>query len=227
MDPNSLKKAGVAAAVVAVLAGGVYLAKDKPPVSEWLAKITGPGGGVLATGSALPGVPGVPGVPGAPGGHAAPGGPSAPASAAQAPASSPAPSPAASSATTAPAANQQKVEGSLSVVAGDALRVSVTLKNVKAPEPGDTCPNTAGKEEDVGVQARTALGMLVGTQKVSCVFDADGAVCTLPDGSELNSRIAELGWAVGREGTPYEQLSLSAKAAKRGIYGVCPGLSSK
>lgn len=217
-DQTKAKKLAVPVfLVLAAAAVGLWVAKDRvPAIQSALASITGPAaptGSTAATAAAN-----------TPAQAAASSATNAPASSAttSAPAQNPAPAP-----VPAPAAKAPTVSGALTAVAGDALSVSVTLKGISAPHPGDTCANSQGKEEDIGIQARTAQGMLIGTSPVSCTIDPDGAVCTLPDGTELNARIVELGWAIGRTGTPYEGLTDAAKTAKRGLWGACPELGKK
>ncbi len=156
----------------------------------------------------------------APSGPIAGGAPAAAASSSTSPAAAPpAVSPPAASTPLGPS-----VRGNLVAASGDGVGISLKLKDVTAPQPGDTCANASGKDEDVGIQARTALGMLIGDSSIDCELSASGAVCRLPDGSELNRRVIELGWATARTGSAYEPAENAAKASRRGIWGICPSL---
>lgn len=117
------------------------------------------------------------------------------------------------------------VSGPLNAVAGDRLAVKVALKDVASPSVGDTCVNAQGQPEDIGIQARTATGLLIGTDPVSCVLEGGDGVCTLRDGTVLNKRIVEMGWGIGEHGSPYWDATVQAKAAKRGLWGVCPTMA--
>lgn len=226
LDPNSLpvatgapksKKALVAVAVLVVLGGGAWFAKDRVPAIDQA---------FSSLGKLVPG-----GNAGAPTGSTAPAAAQSNAAPAQAPAGQGAPAaanPSQAAPAAAPAAKPasgRSVSGVLSPSAGDTLTAVVKLKGVISPPPGDTCANAGGKEEDVGIQARTALGMLVGTGAVSCSLEADGAICSLADGTELNSRIVELGWGIARRGSPHWDKMVDAHAAKRGLWGACATLA--
>jgi len=230
MNSKKLLLGGGAALVLLAAAGGTYVFKDKPPISTALAFLTGPGGAVLATGTAAPGAPGAPTSPGA-AAAAAPTG--------STPTTAPAGSGAAQAAKTsaaappAPAPQRQVIEGTFIAETGDTLLSSILgarvhLKGVIAPpmsRPGvdvdNKCSNVAGAEEDLGLLARAHLGVIVEGLTVSCAVEADGAICTLPDGREVNRVLAEQGWAVGKAGGVYEAVGDAARAANRGIFGVC------
>lgn len=197
-DPERRKKLFRLGALVAALSLGGAIYGGYVPVPAKLLE--------LFSGKAAPSGPVAGGVPAAPS-----------ASATAAPTAAPV-----GQTPSAPAA--PSVKGHLTAASGDGLGVALRLKDVSAPQPGDECPNAAGRNEDVGIQARTALGMLIGDSPVDCELSPAGAVCRLPDGTELNRRVVELGWATARAGSAYEAAESAARTSKRGLWGVCPSL---
>ena len=128
----------------------------------------------------------------------------------------------------------------MTAVSGDRLQISVgfsvKLKDVGAPPltgEDSTCVGVNGAAFNIGSPSRDALAMLVGGNRIVCTFDAFdvlesiGATCYLPDKTDLNARVVEQGWAVGRAGSAYDASGAAAKTAKRGLWGACPELAAK
>ena len=119
------------------------------------------------------------------------------------------------------------VVGRAWVIDGDTIdvaRVRIRLVGIDAPESDQTCGDASGRRWFCGHAATHALiGHLVG-QMLRCAdygFDRYRrtlAICTLPDGSDLNAWLVQQGWALTYRSSLYRIQEAEARAAKRGIW---------
>jgi endonuclease YncB( thermonuclease family) len=114
------------------------------------------------------------------------------------------------------------------VADGDSLTISgskIRLQGIDAPEAGQTCTDAKGEAWACGAAAARALRGRVQGQTLTCKavdvdqYDRFLALCTLPDGSDLNAWMVREGWAVsyGFAGF-YGPEQDEAEANKRGLW---------
>jgi endonuclease YncB( thermonuclease family) len=91
------------------------------------------------------------------------------------------------------------------VIDGDTLNISGThirLEGIDAPELDQSCTDSSGKTWSCGKAAADELKAHIRAQDLACASKAFDkykrvvAVCTLPDGSEVNGWMVQHGWAV-------------------------------
>jgi endonuclease YncB( thermonuclease family) len=120
------------------------------------------------------------------------------------------------------------VTGPASVIDGDSLGIGgwrIRLKGIDAPELEQTCTDAGGAAWACGKAAARELGGLIRGSSVTCnptefdQYDRVLAVCSLPNGTEVNAWMVRQGWAVafGRS-RPMALAEAAAKAARRGLW---------
>jgi endonuclease YncB( thermonuclease family) len=120
------------------------------------------------------------------------------------------------------------IVGKAWVIDGDTIIISDThirLEGIDAPESDQTCTDSKGKTWPCGREATNELRAHIRGQELTCQRRALDkykrvlAVCTLPDGSDINAWLVQQGWAVAYGfARTYEFEEGEAKAAKRGIW---------
>ena len=118
--------------------------------------------------------------------------------------------------------------GRARVIDGDTIDIAGTrirLEDIDAPEANQTCVDSRGQAWPCGKTATDELRAHIGGREVNC--KANGfdryrrvlAVCSLPDGSDLNAWMVRQGWALtsGYFRT-YGAEEAEAELAKRGIW---------
>jgi endonuclease YncB( thermonuclease family) len=123
---------------------------------------------------------------------------------------------------------EQALIGRAHVVDGDSIEISgsrIRLEGIDAPELDQTCTDPRGQAWSCGRTAVQELRSHVRGQELRCEplardrYERTLAVCTLPDGSDVNAWIVRQGWALasGRSGK-YQSEQDEAEAARRGIW---------
>jgi endonuclease YncB( thermonuclease family) len=123
---------------------------------------------------------------------------------------------------------QPAILGKAWVIDGDTIIISDThirLEGIDAPESDQTCTDSKGKTWPCGRAATSELRAHIRGQELTCQrraldkYNRVLAVCTLPDGSDINAWMVQQGWALayGFAGI-YEFEEGEARAAKRGIW---------
>lgn len=120
------------------------------------------------------------------------------------------------------------VIGHASVVDGDTIRIAdyrIRLVDIDAPEREQTCEDAQSRPWPCGAAASNELRNYLQGQTLHCLrrgFDQYArllAVCSLPDGSDVNAWIVAQGWAVtSGYAKVYRAQESEARAAKRGIW---------
>jgi len=120
------------------------------------------------------------------------------------------------------------IVGKAWVIDGDTVVISDThirLEGIDAPEVDQTCTDSAGKPWPCGKVAGNELRAHIRGQELTCQrraldrYQRILAVCTLPDGSDVNAWLVRQGWAVAYGfARLYEDEEGEAKSAKRGIW---------
>jgi endonuclease YncB( thermonuclease family) len=122
---------------------------------------------------------------------------------------------------------RREIVGRAWVVDGDTIdvgRVRIRLLGLDAPESDQSCSDAEGKRWFCGHAASRALIRHLARQPLRCAspgFDRYGralAVCTLPDGSDVNAWLVQEGWALTYHSSLYRTQEAEARAAKRGIW---------
>jgi endonuclease YncB( thermonuclease family) len=120
---------------------------------------------------------------------------------------------------------RREIVGKAWVIDGDTIdvsRVRIRLLGIDAPESDQTCTDAEGKRWYCGHAATHALIRHLSGQQLRCAavgFDRYHrvlAVCTLPDGADVNAWLVREGWAVAYG--HYRAEEAEAHAAKRGIW---------
>ncbi len=120
------------------------------------------------------------------------------------------------------------IVGRATVTDGDTIRIRehrIRLHGIDAPESGQTCQDTAGRNYRCGQKAALALSDMIGQQTVSCEErDIDRyarivAVC-FAGGVDLNDWLVRQGWAVAytRYSRDYAGAEDEANVERRGIW---------
>jgi endonuclease YncB( thermonuclease family) len=120
------------------------------------------------------------------------------------------------------------VIGKAWIIDGDTINISGThirLQGIDAPESDQTCTESTGKTWLCGRAAARELKAHIRGEELTCQRKALDkykrvlAVCTLPDGSDINAWMVAQGWALAYGfANTYEAEEAQARAAKRGIW---------
>jgi endonuclease YncB( thermonuclease family) len=120
------------------------------------------------------------------------------------------------------------ITGRAWVIDGDTISISGThirLEGIDAPERDQTCLDAAGMAWSCGQTAARQLRDQVRGRDLSCAPRAKDrhqrvlAVCSLPDGSDLNAWMVRQGWAVASGFVKiYGDEEAEAEAQKRGMW---------
>jgi endonuclease YncB( thermonuclease family) len=124
--------------------------------------------------------------------------------------------------------SSQPVTGLARVADGDSLVVAgvrIRLIGIDAPELNQTCNDAKGQSWPCGHAAQRELRAYLGRRPLTCEphgsdrFGRVLAVCSLPDGTNVNAWMVRQGFAVvsGYPG-PYRAEQDEARAAKRGMW---------
>jgi endonuclease YncB( thermonuclease family) len=114
------------------------------------------------------------------------------------------------------------------VVDGDSIEIAgarIRLDGIDAPELDQPCTDARGQRWSCGRTAAQELRSHIAGREVRCTpsrtdrFHRSVAVCSLPDGSDLNAWIVHQGWALayGRASS-YSSQQQEAQAARRGVW---------
>jgi endonuclease YncB( thermonuclease family) len=118
--------------------------------------------------------------------------------------------------------------GRARVIDGDTIDIAGTrirLEDIDAPEASQTCVDSRGQAWPCGKTATDELRAHIGGREVNC--KANGfdryrrvlAVCSLPDGSDVNAWMVRQGWALATGFLKsYGSEEAEAETAKRGIW---------
>ena len=123
----------------------------------------------------------------------------------------------------------QEVAGVPRVVDGDLIAVGgrlVRLYAIDAPEAGQICRTSRGREYDCGAAARTMLERLIGPHEVECsVYSQQAATEALvgrcwAGSRELGAAMVALGWAYRLPSLSdrYSREQAVAMARRRGVW---------
>jgi endonuclease YncB( thermonuclease family) len=123
---------------------------------------------------------------------------------------------------------RREIVGKAWVIDGDTIdvaRVRIRLLGLDAPESDQSCTDAQGKRWLCGHAATHALIRHLAGRPLRCAGTAFDryrrllAVCTLPDGSDVNAWLVQEGWAPTYHSSLYRTQEAEARAAKRGIWG--------
>jgi endonuclease YncB( thermonuclease family) len=118
--------------------------------------------------------------------------------------------------------------GRARVIDGDTIDIAGTrirLEDIDAPEANQTCVDPRGQAWPCGKTATDELRAHINGREVNC--KANGfdryrrvlAVCSLPDGSDVNAWMVQQGWALATGFLKsYGSEEAEAETAKRGIW---------
>jgi endonuclease YncB( thermonuclease family) len=120
------------------------------------------------------------------------------------------------------------IAGQAAVIDGDTISIGGTrirLEGTDAPEWEQTCDDANGASWPCGTKAARELGALIKGVTLTCKtssfdqYDRVLAVCSTPDGTNVNVWLVRQGWAVsfGRSRL-FTSAEAEAKAAKRGVW---------
>jgi endonuclease YncB( thermonuclease family) len=114
------------------------------------------------------------------------------------------------------------------VIDGDTVSLSNThirLEGIDAPERDQTCLNAAGNSWGCGQAATRELRRYISGRELTCEprttdrYRRVLAVCSLPDGSEINVWMVRQGWALSSGFVKkYASEEAEAEAARRGLW---------
>jgi len=120
------------------------------------------------------------------------------------------------------------VAGPAAVIDGDSITVAgwqVRLQGIDAPEWEQTCTDASGKDWPCGRTTARELGTLIRGRSLTCKpseFDQHDrvlAVCSLPDGADINAWLVRQDWAVAfGHSRLIAAAEAEARAAKRGLW---------
>jgi endonuclease YncB( thermonuclease family) len=114
------------------------------------------------------------------------------------------------------------------VVDGDSIEIGgarIRLDGIDAPELDQSCTDARGQPWSCGRMAARELRSHIAGRELHCApsrsdrYNRAVAVCSLPDGSDLNGWMVRAGWALayGRAGS-YRSQQQEAQAARRGLW---------
>jgi endonuclease YncB( thermonuclease family) len=120
------------------------------------------------------------------------------------------------------------VNGRAHVADGDSIEIAgvrVRLEGIDAPELHQSCTDRGGQSWPCGRIATDELRAHLAGRELVCRPSGQDryrrllAVCTLPDGSDVNAWLVRQGWALadGRERV-YQAEQEQARSARRGIW---------
>jgi endonuclease YncB( thermonuclease family) len=123
---------------------------------------------------------------------------------------------------------QSPLIGRARVIDGDTIDITgtrVRLEDIDAPEADQTCVDIKGQAWACGKTAADELRAHIGGRELNCWpsridrYRRTLAVCSLPDGSDVNAWMVRQGWALasGFAGN-YGSEEQAARASKRGIW---------
>jgi endonuclease YncB( thermonuclease family) len=118
--------------------------------------------------------------------------------------------------------------GRARVIDGDSIEISgarIRLEGIDAPEWSQTCVDPKGQTWLCGQSAAQQVRSYIDGRELTCArhgvdrYNRILAVCSAPDGADLNAWIVRQGWALasGDVGN-YRSEQHEAEAAKRGIW---------
>ena len=120
------------------------------------------------------------------------------------------------------------IVGKAWVIDGDTINITGThirLDGIDAPESDQPCTDAKGAIWPCGRSATSELRAHIRGEELTCrrkaldKYQRVIAVCTLPDGSDINAWMVREGWAVAYGfANTYESEEAQARAAKRGIW---------
>jgi endonuclease YncB( thermonuclease family) len=120
------------------------------------------------------------------------------------------------------------IVGVARVIDGDTIQIAsvrIRLEGIDAPESGQTCLDAKERPWPCGRTATQELAGLLHDRELTCkpqgldVYRRALAVCTLPDGTDVNAWLVRQGWAViSGYASSYRFEQAEAKAAGRGIW---------
>lgn len=123
---------------------------------------------------------------------------------------------------------ESTIAGKAWVIDGDTVSIANThirLEGIDAPEADQTCLDARGKTWPCGRVATRELRRHIRGRELACVERATDryrrqlAVCSLPDGSQINAWMVQQGWALSSGFVKtYETEEAEAEAAKRGLW---------
>src|SRR5262245_57011565 len=125
-------------------------------------------------------------------------------------------------------AKADSLEGAASVLSGDTIEVrgqQIRLFGIDAPEPAQTCWDSAGQSWPCGQRATLALANKLGGIIISCNGirrDREGrlmAVCRSGD-ENLNAWLVSMGWALAyrNQSMAYVSAEEAAREAANGLW---------
>lgn len=120
------------------------------------------------------------------------------------------------------------ISGRASVLDGDTVSIGGThirLQGIDAPESAQTCTDAKGQNWSCGKTAARELRAHIQGKSLACKtidfdqYDRVLAICSLPDGSDVNAWMVRQGWAVsyGFSGF-YDPEQAQAEAERRGLW---------
>jgi endonuclease YncB( thermonuclease family) len=114
------------------------------------------------------------------------------------------------------------------IIDGDTISIAGThirLEGIDAPESDQTCADSTGKTWDCGKAAGAELRARIAGRALTCQRRALDryrrvlAVCTLPDGTDINAWMVRQGWALAYGfAKTYALEEAEAQAARRGVW---------
>jgi endonuclease YncB( thermonuclease family) len=119
------------------------------------------------------------------------------------------------------------IAGKVRVIDDDTIVMAGThirLNGIDAPESDQTCTDAANQAWLCGKAATRALQALMAGRPLNCETSGHDryhrvlAVCTLPDGTDINAWMVQPGWALAYYSHRYDPEEAEAHAAKRGIW---------
>jgi endonuclease YncB( thermonuclease family) len=114
------------------------------------------------------------------------------------------------------------------IIDGDTISIAGThirLEGIDAPESDQTCADSKGRTWNCGKAAVAELRAHIAGRELTCQRRALDrykrvlALCTLPDGTDINAWMVRQGWALAYGfAKTYAPEEAEAQAAKRGIW---------
>jgi endonuclease YncB( thermonuclease family) len=119
------------------------------------------------------------------------------------------------------------IAGKARIIDGDTIVIAAThirLNGIDAPESDQTCTDASNNAWLCGRVATGELLALIAGRPLACETSGRDryhrvlAICTLPDGTDINAWMVQQGWALAYYSHKYEPEEAEAHAAKRGIW---------